>query len=74
MPTPYRGVFSLANLKKREVKKLEIPASLYQQFIGGSSIATVLFSEYIHSKPDPREGLLLLNNTQERYMRCLSEH
>jgi aldehyde:ferredoxin oxidoreductase len=53
MPTPYRGVFALVNLKKREVKKLEIPASLYQQFIGGSSIAAVLFSEYVHGKPDP---------------------
>jgi aldehyde:ferredoxin oxidoreductase len=53
VPTPYRGVFALVDPGRREVKRLEVPGSLYQQFIGGASIAAALFSELAASKPEP---------------------
>ena len=53
MPAPYRGVFALVNLEKREVERLEVPESLYRQFIGGSSLAAALFCELAAGKPEP---------------------
>jgi aldehyde:ferredoxin oxidoreductase len=53
VPTPYRGVFALVDLGRREVRRLEVPGSLYQQFIGGASIAAALFSELAASEPEP---------------------
>jgi aldehyde:ferredoxin oxidoreductase len=53
VPTPYRGVFALVDLGRREVRRLEVPGSLYQQFIGGASVAAALFSELAAGKPEP---------------------
>jgi len=53
MPTPYRGIFVLVDLRRREVRRLEVSKNLYRQFIGGASIAAALFTELAAGRPEP---------------------